>query len=536
MYARGVHVGGRDRARRPHGLRTAASAPALAALAWVLVACGGADQELADCSSKSPPTIEDGFREPKVLTSEDGVLETRLRASYGPVTLDGERYETMSFAGSVPGPTLVVCPGDRLIIHYENDLGATPAAWEGGIAPDVHHESHGGAHAEGQLLNLHTHGLHVSPRGNSDNVFLSIPPGEDFTYEYAIPEDHPPGMLWYHPHRHGYSEPQVYAGLLGAMYVQGGLDELPELRDVPTRTMVITSTQLGDGRVVPVQKSETEKSPYFLNGELEPEIQIHPGEVQRWRVLNANDNAIVRMRLADHTFRVLANDGNTLEKVSPQDELLIGPGERREVLVQAGPRGSYELESRAFAQFQGGHLAASTIATVRSQGALRDDALPQPALVKQEEDLKRAAVDQRHRIVFSEEERAPDGFDESGGFDFLLNGRVFDPRRIDETMRLGEVNEWVLRNATTEWHTFHIHVNDFQVTAFRGKRVADVSTGRPEDVARDDIDSEDTVKLPPGATVTMRTRPTDYTGKFVFHCHMLFHEDRGMMGTVRVVE
>ena len=505
---------------------------AAAALAIGVGACddGGEGSETASATCPEPrPTIDDGFPEPPVRTSEDGVLDTTLRASYGPVTLDGDEYDTMNYEGSVPGPTLSVCPGDTLVVDHVNDLGDTPASWDGAVAPEAHEHGESGGH--GQLVNLHTHGFHVSPDGNSDNVFLEQAPGEEQTYEYDIPEDHPPGMLWYHPHRHGYSEPQVYAGLLGVLDVRGGLDVAPETRDIPTRTMVITSLQLGDGEVVPVQNSETPKSPYFVNGELEPEIPIQPGQVQRWRILNGNDNAIVSMKLHDHTLYVLANDGNTLTKVSPQEELLIGPGERREVLVQGGKEGSYELESLPFAQFQHGDLDGSTIATLTSEGEAVDDELPLGELPTDEwEDLRDAEVDQRHRLVYSEKDVGDDQFE------FLINGKIFDPDRVDETMRLGEVNEWVLKNATDEWHTFHIHVNDFQVTGYKQPKVPDVSIEKPQDVARSDIDPEDTVKMPPGSTVKMRTRPTDYTGKFVFHCHMLFHEDRGMMGVVTVTD
>jgi FtsP/CotA-like multicopper oxidase with cupredoxin domain len=508
------------------------AAVTIAALGLGVAGCSDdGDETVANCPAEERPTIDDGFPEPPVRSSEDGVLETTLRGSYGPVTLDGDEYETMNYEGSVPGPTLAVCPGDRLVISHENDLGDTPKSWKGAIPPEAHEHGETGPADAGQLTNLHTHGFHVSPDGVSDNVFLEQAPGEEQTYEYEIPDDHPPGMLWYHPHRHGYVEPQVYAGMLGVLDVRGGLDDAPEIRDIPTRTMVITSTQLGNGKVVPVQKSETPKSPYFLNGELEPEIPIQPGEVQRWRILNGNDNAIVDMKLHGHELYVLANDGNTLTEVSPQKKLLIGPGERREVLVQGGEEGRYELESLPFAQFQHGDLDGSTIATLTSEGEPVDDELPSGELPTNEwEDLRDAEVEERHRLVYSEKEVAP------GEFEFLINGKIFDPERIDETMELGEVNEWVLKNATEEWHTFHIHINDFQVTGYKQPRVPDVSIDRPQDVNRRDIDPEDTVKMPPGSTVKLRTRPTDFTGKFVFHCHMLFHEDRGMMGTVTVTE
>jgi suppressor of ftsI len=436
----------------------------------------------------------------------------------------------MRFEGTLPGPTLSVCPGDRLTIDLANDLGSTPAAW---IPVTAHGPDAGvsGEHEDVQLTNLHTHGLHVSPEGNSDNVYVSIPPGEGFTNEYEIPEDHPPGFYWYHPHRHGFVLSQVYAGMFGAIQVGGGLDDLPELENVPTRTMIISSHQLGKNRVVPVEQSETPKSPYFINGELNPTIPIGPGETQRWRILNANGNAIVKLGLDGHDFRILATDGNTLAQPERNRKMLIGPGERVEVLVTGGKEGTYELESLPFAQFQDGMLAGSTIATLRSTRGPAPDRVPSDlALPILDEDLSDAEVDDRHRIVFSEREVA------DGRFEFLFNDKVFDEDRVDVRMKLGEVNEWELVNDSEEWHTFHIHVNDFQVTGFRAGRVPRVSSGKAGDVKRGVVDPEDTVKLPPGATVTLRTRPTDFTGKYVFHCHMLNHEDRGMMANVEVVD
>ena len=500
------------------------------ALSFFVSACGDDDEEVASgCLDETPPAVSDGFSEPEVRTSENGVLETTLKGSYGEVEIDGETVETMNFEGSVPAPTLAVCPGDKLIVHFENDLGDTPASWNRSEAEKLPGE-HDLPQHEGQLSNLHTHGFHVSPKGNSDNVLLSFKPGEDFTYEYEIPEDHPPGMYWYHPHRHGFVEPQIYAGMYGAIYVQGGLDETEGIEQFPTRTMEIMSMQVEDGAVVPVQVSKTQKSPYYLNGQLEPDLEIGPGEIQRWRILNADDNAIVNLELEGHEFYVLANDGNTLTSVSPQRNLLMGPGERREVLVQGGEDGSYQLKSLEFSQFQGGSVPESTVATLDVTGDEVDDELPADPLLSDQEDLRTAKVDQEHRIVYSEEP-LPGGLTE-----FQINGRPFNPDVVNETMKLGEVNQWLLINATSEWHTFHIHINDFQVTAYKPGNIKDVSQFRPQDVFSRDIDPEDTVKMPPGSGIVMRTRPTDFTGKFVFHCHMVNHEDRGMMGIVRVVE
>jgi FtsP/CotA-like multicopper oxidase with cupredoxin domain len=101
-------------------------------------------------------------------------------------------------------------------------------------------------------------------------------------------------------------------------------------------------------------------------------------------------------------------------------------------------------------------------------------------------------------------------------------------------MKLDDVNEWSVKNATTEWHSFHIHVNNFQVTGLEGQAPKDVSDANARDIGVGSY--QDTVVLPPGKTVTFRTKPTDFTGKFVFHCHMTNHEDRGMMAVTEVTK
>jgi FtsP/CotA-like multicopper oxidase with cupredoxin domain len=199
----------------------------------VITACSSEGQDpeqnaqaASNCPTDPPPFIDDGFPQPEFRHSENGVLETTLRAASGPVTLDGRPYVTQAYENSMPGPMLIVCPGDRMVVNLENDLE--------------------------EETNLHTHGFHVSPRDNSDNIFLDIKPGESFTYEFDIPEDESPGAYWYHPHRHGNSGGQVFAGMAGPMIVEGGLDAMPGFRDIPQRVLAIQNTQLGDdGRVVP---------------------------------------------------------------------------------------------------------------------------------------------------------------------------------------------------------------------------------------------------------------------------------------------
>ena len=450
------------------------------------------------CHRNVPPILHDGFPEPPIRYSSNGVLDTTLRASVGPVLINHRRVTTMNYDGSFPGPTLVICKGDRLIVHLQNDL----------------HEP----------TNLHTHGFHVSPNGNHDNVFLRINPGQSFTYEYDIPQDMPAGTYWYHPHLPGYVERQIFAGMAGAIVEQGGLDTLPALRDVPQRWIVIENTEIHNHRVVPVADSSESTTPLYVNGVIDPTAKIRPGQLQRWSIFNADADRFVVLRLPHgQPFLLLAEDGHTLARARSVSSLLIAPGSRREVLVRGGRPGVYQLKAAPFAQFPGGDKLADggpvpnqTVLTLRSAGSPDHMPFPVRTVLSRPVDLRRKHIDRKRTIVFSEMTEA------SGHTNFELNGMTFDPSRTDITMKLGSVEQWTLANTNEEWHTFHIHTNDFQVVSVNGKNLPY-------------IDYEDNVALPPHSRTVILMQPTDFTGEFVFHCHVTFHEDNGMMATVQVV-
>ena len=451
----------------------------------------------SSCHKDAPPVIHDGFRQPPVRYSRNGLLDTRLRASVGPVDINGEKILAMNYEGSFPGPTLVICKDDRLVVHFENDLT--------------------------QPTNLHTHGFHVEPDANHDNVYLDLKPGERFTYEYKIPAGNKPGAFWYHPHRHMFVEPQIFGGLSGAIIQEGGLDEVPALKKVPQRWMVIQSTEVKDRAVLPVDQSVEADTPLYVNGVINPTVKIKPGQLQRWRIFNANDNRIVIFELpGKQRFHVLAEDANTLAATRTVRQLFIPPGSRREVLVRGPQPGKYAMRARPFSQFPGGNTAAGggptpnqTVLTLDSgQKAVKPPPLPHTALNKPV-DLRKQQVQRKRTIVFDEKTVG-------ANTDFLLNGHTFDPDRVI-TMKLNSLEEWKLVNKNTEWHTFHIHINDFQVVSVGGKKVPYV-------------DYEDNVAIPPNETVVIRQKPVDFTGKFVFHCHVTFHEDHGMMAAVQVLK
>ena len=228
----------------------------------VALGCAGAPASAQTAERKTDPAIRPEFREPVTLASKDGVLEVRLTARQGEATLDTVASPVQNFLlfdyevvrgtasdGKVsggnlyPAPTLQVYPGETLIVHFENGLSGltirdyfspqyTPAGQPIPIYP---------AQMTSSPINLHTHGAHISPKGNADNVLLHIPPGMSNTYTYDIPRNMPQGLYWYHSHLHGLTSVQVYAGLVGLLAVgrtDGNLPLVTE-KSLPIRNMAL---------------------------------------------------------------------------------------------------------------------------------------------------------------------------------------------------------------------------------------------------------------------------------------------------------
>ncbi len=481
-------------------------AAVLAACAlWVAPALGllaapgsPANTRGADCHAGVPPVLHDGFPEPPALYSRDGALDVRLRAAVGPARMGSTRVSAWSYDGSVPGPTLVICAGDHVTVHLENELP--------------------------EATNLHTHGFHVSPEGNSDNIFVHVEPHQQFTYEYAIPTDMSPGSYWYHPHIHMHVEDQIFRGMAGAIVEEGGLDRLPALRRVPQRWIVLDNTEVRHGRILGVDESTEAGDRIYVNGVLNPTAKIRPGQLQRWRIFNASADRVIVLRMAGgRPFQLLAEDGHTLERAAQRahadDRPQLAPRRARAGRaarqlraegdpVRAVPRRREGLQRRAGPQPDGADPALGR----RGRSAWR----PPRGALSHPVDLRGQPVARERTIQFSEM------VEPSGASEFLLNGMAFDPSRTDVTMKLGSVERWTLVNTTHEWHTFHMHIDDFQVVSQNG-------------VAVPYVDYQDNVALPPGSHTVVLVKAADFTGRFVFHCHVTIHEDHGMMATIEVV-
>jgi suppressor of ftsI len=425
------------------------------------------------------------FREPPVVSSSAGVLRVSLTPKATTLSVAGQRATLMVYNGLYIPPTLRVHPGDTIRLRLTNALG--------------------------QPTNIHTHGFTVSPRGNSDNVLLNVAPGQTKDYEIRIPSDQPPGLYWYHPHAHGFSDMQVRNGMSGALIVDGLLDPFPTLRHLRDRVLLLKDLQIQDGRVV--HRDIGKNTIRTINGVVNPVIVLRPGETELWRIGNIGADLYYSLSLDGHHFQVVARDGNRRARLTTTDTLKLSPGARTAVLVTAGAPGVYLLRTGDIDTGpQGNRYAGTVMATIRVEGSPAT-AVTLPPVLLPVPDL-REKVTNRRTVVFTES---------ANGDTMFVDGKQFDMNRTDVRVKLGAVEEWTVRNESDELHSFHIHQGPFQLTAING-------VAQPADDRRDivDVPIRGEVKV-----IIPFTNPT-IVGRFVFHCHILAHEDKGMMATIEV--
>jgi len=452
--------------------------------------------------------------EPEVRRSANGVLQTSLRCAYAYRNVGGVRLYLRSYEGGAPGPTLRMKPGETLKIRLSNDLPPN----RDGMPADISHPH------QFNNTNFHFHGSHVSPSGIADNVMRSMVPGETYDIEIEVPKEHTRGTYWYHPHHHGSADIQMASGMLGALIVEGDFAEVPEITSARER-MLILQQVVYDSRGM-IENFETlfpETATRFLtvNGQRRPVITMRPGEVQRWRILNGAYQDNMFLELEKHELHAVAYDGIQLGAMETMKTHLIAPGQRADMLVQAGGPGTYEL--RALPYDQGHPSPVGPLARIVVSGEPMNmklpAALPKPPL----EAIKDSEITGSRKLVFSGLAPESDAAGHWQEFHFMIDGKKFDPNRIDHRVRLGSVEEWTIENTHDhDDHVFHIHTNPFQITKVNGRPLAVPQWRDTAIVERK------------GGTFTFRSRFLDYTGIYMLHCHMMNHEEMGMMQTVEV--
>jgi len=425
-------------------------------------------------------------------------------------------------------PTIRVRPGKDIRVEYVNDL--SPVSKEKCVMMPCSNRS-----------NLHFHGLHVSPERPQDDVLtMSAAPGETLRYTVSVPRNQPPGLYWYHTHPHMESYRQDLDGMSGAIVVEGIDRYVPELRHMEERIIVLRDAELDEPgtqrsalmRKVSLQEqgcgSSTEQPErvFTVNSVVRPEIEISPGEHQFWRIVNASPDLYADIEIDGGSFDVVALDGMPFAFHEPNirsrrfSHVLLAPAGRMEAIVTgplAGERAT--LHTRCFDTGSDGDpngaMVLADLVTKRSLRASRTIVEDTGAPVYQPVPL---AI--QHSVEQSEPQFTAVFTEDKNGF--YINGQKFtmdSPPML--TVQTGSYERWLITNQTNEVHPFHIHQVHFLVYASNGHRL------QQEEWL-------DTVNVPPKGSVDIVMDFTDpiIRGTSLFHCHLLNHEDKGMMAKV----
>ena len=536
------------------------------------------------CARPQPGSV---VKEPPDLRSKNGVLEINLTA-VDAAESDGSTRYCFTDAEGRESPNLRVNPGDLVIIHLKNAM--TELEHAGPEGKHVHSPAPGNKCTGGSMTlvstNLHFHGLTIPPTCHQDDVLkTSLQPGDPpFEYRFRIPEDEPPGLYWYHPHIHGFSKQQLLGGASGALIVEGIERAKKEVAGLPERVFIIRDQNLVNPNAPP-SKSEPVVPKFMIDRDGDaanngtgfgkpakdlsinyvpvpyPDyppavIEMKPGERQLWRVLNASAITYLNLEVlfghSPQPLGLVAMDGVPIgygldgaragDAVNPQTHLGIPPGARAEFIVEGPPEGEAGLlVTRTVDTGPGGEndtnrmLAKIVTSPDAPEPRSKLQSSPQPLPPPARQWLGDVAPVRVRRLYFSEKLLNPD--DPTSAVEFYLTEEGQTPKMFDMNATVpnlvaeqGTVEDWIIENRSRELHAFHIHQLHFLLLEYMGRPVS-------ENFVRD------TVNVPyydgrllgyPSIRIRIDFRDPDIVGTFPYHCHLLEHEDRGMMGTIRV--
>lgn len=422
------------------------------------------------------------FANTNEIKSFNGILSLDLVAEENLIKYGNSKRWAMTYNGTFPGPTLRVNPGDTLQINLVNKLNSP--------------------------TNLHTHGLHTSPSGNGDNPLLMIDPGKSFQYSIKIPKNQKSGTFWYHPHHHGLSAGQVSLGLAGTLIVEDSLDSKPVISNTSERVLMLADPRIGKtsavAKTTQMDSMHGRSGPNTLvNGILIPSFNADGDKLERLRIINSCVTQYQNVSIPGAQLWQVSSDSSRLPQPRKVRSVYLAPGQRTEILVTAPRAGIFTLEN----EFQ---PLAKFAFNAKSQNLSPDALLPFTPILK---------IDKRRTITVKGSGMGMmQGISHEASFTF--DGKPFDPKRVDQSVRFGSNEEWLISNPSSMDHPFHLHAWPFQVS--------DDGSGRALE------GWHDTINLPSGGRVKIRIPFEDIKGTTVYHCHILDHEDAGMMGIVKV--
>lgn len=451
---------------------------------------------LASAQSYAPAGWADDFKlnEPVDRNPDPKIVEIDLVAKLADVQVDGKTVHAWTYNGGLPGPLIKTRVGDRLIVHFKNELD--------------------------EPTTVHWHGVRVPIEmdGVPDISQPEVKKGESFVYDFIVRDA---GLYWYHPHV--MSAAQVGFGLYGALLVEdpddgvGVADQLTlVLSDIGFDTKGVLEPADSGGSAGMVFGREGE---YVLaNGRRRPVLKARPGAPQRWRIVNAAKSRFFYLDMDGQPFTVIGTDGGFQEKPTTTDILLITPGERVDVIVTPKGKAGTPLAVRGMLYNRGyGSVEYRSVEEV-----MMIEFTKEPPVVAKPVTVTRAIP------VPSIDGATPVDIlltlppMQNNKSEFQVNGVPFWKAK-PYTAALGEKQLWIVNNDSDWDHPFHLHGFFFQIVDEAGKPVGPLAW-------------KDTVNIPMKTTVRLLVTFDERPGEWMFHCHILDHADGGLMGTVMVGE
>lgn len=444
-------------------------------------------------------------------SSQKGVFEAEIEIKEENVQIAQGRatkcyvYRDMSAkSSSLLAPKIEVYEGDLVRIHVRNSLK--------------------------EDTTIHWHGLPVPP-SQDGNPMDPIVPGGSRVYEFRLPNNCA-GTYWYHPHPHYITSKQVYMGLAGAFVVKAKQDLL---RQFGEQDWFISDLRLDSNAQIPGNALSDwldgrEGELVFINGKLESQINLDsPTKI---RIYNATAARYLNLKIEGAKFLIVGTDGGLLEKPQIQDSLFLCPAARMEVFIQNAKKGEAKLTSHWYDRDKmmpkKDEPKILQLATLNLTYQLDLKALPTtlrafPKLPKAQTTLE-VSMSEDHAHMHGLSTKSKEEIRQSLVQMFLINNQVFDMQRMDLKVQKGIVHDIVVTNKSHMDHPFHIHGTQFEVieSVWKGK------SEKPKFRAL-----HDTINVRPNEVLRLRMRQ-DFSGVRMFHCHILEHEDLGMMGNLLV--
>jgi FtsP/CotA-like multicopper oxidase with cupredoxin domain len=515
---------------------------------FALLACGFSVLSVTAQCPKRPDAgtvIQDALS----LSSASGVLNAELTVRHS-VDTGGYNHYCFNYKtdkGEVEAPTLRLNQGDQLLLDVKDRIESDDLEGNMNMPPPPGKICGDGGDMTLSSTNVHFHGLNVPPTCHQDDVLTTLiqPNKPAFKFNIQIPKNEPPGLYWYHPHVHGFTEFQVNGGAAGALIVEG-MDKIrPEVAGLKERVFVIRQQYLVPWVPGPYQLTinyQLANFPSFPS----PVIKMKPNEKQFWRVANATIQDFMPLQVQfdgkPQKLKLIALDGYPLPKPRLEETILLPPAGRAEFIVEApssatsaifisnaystGPTGNPDLEQRL------ANIELTTDSEAMEETKPVAPATQPPSAGMKFAGLSKLTPSAQRKLYFSEEFGGTNGPIQ---FYITVDGqkqKVFEPNEKPViTTKVGAVEDWTVENRALETHAFHMHQIHFLVTEVDGKPVKNQ-------------DLRDTIEIPfwegpghPYHSVKMRMDFRDPTiaGTFVFHCHVLLHEDLGMMHKILVL-